>query len=231
MAIVFDAAVDGGFGGVSPLTFAHTCTGANRILHVLTYGVADNVTGVTYNGVAMTRIAIKRDNSNNGYVSLYELVNPASGTNNVAASFTGSQTSAQAMSHTGADSVQPDSSASGATANFATELDVATTVVASNCWLVGAFGATNGGMTMETGTTKRVDEGTTNFRCLVDSNGTVATGSRSLGVNSPANALNGVVASIVPFGGGGGGGITLVQLEKGPTRGFLRGMPGRISRE
>lgn len=229
MAIAFDAAVDGGFGGFTPLVFSHTCSGSNRILHVgAANDTGDFITGVTYNGVSMTLIAKVQIGSGVSWKYLYELINPASGAHSVSIGFSAGSPTGQAISHTGAQqSAQPDSFNTGSANNFSTQLDIATTVVASNCWLVGCFDASNGGMTGEVGTTVRVDEGSGGYRLLCDSNGVVGTGSQQLGVNVGSAALDGIVASIIPAAGGGGG-VTLAQLEKGPTRGVLRGMAGRI---
>ena len=51
----FDAAGSGPSTSATSLTWSHTCAGANRILFV---GFLSNgtVTGVTYNGVAMTQV-------------------------------------------------------------------------------------------------------------------------------------------------------------------------------
>lgn len=58
MAIAFDATTTSSLGSaVTSITFSHTCTGSNRILFVCTANNGGaNVTGVTYNGVAMTNI-------------------------------------------------------------------------------------------------------------------------------------------------------------------------------
>ena len=85
------------------LTFAHTCSGDNRILFVNYHSstTADYVTGITYNGTSMTKVAgtqVKGDH----YIGTYYLINPDSGSHNVVIS-AGSSDSirAHAISYTG----------------------------------------------------------------------------------------------------------------------------------
>jgi hypothetical protein len=58
MAIAFDASSVGhqDFGGT--MTISHTCTGSNLVLVAMAANAssADKVSGVTYNGTAMTRV-------------------------------------------------------------------------------------------------------------------------------------------------------------------------------
>lgn len=92
MAIpVFDAASTAEQTAGATLTWAHTCTGSNLYLVVaVTFDDSANggtVTGVTYNGVGMT--AIDNHNHTAGpQVHWYGLANPATGANNIIASFT-----------------------------------------------------------------------------------------------------------------------------------------------
>lgn len=88
MAIAFDASSKGiSLTDVTSLTLAHTCTGANLTLCVVVGigGNANTCTGVTYNGVAMT--LGKSINASNLQCYIYYLANPATGANNIVASF------------------------------------------------------------------------------------------------------------------------------------------------
>src|SRR5882724_8240704 len=89
MAISFDVAVNGSFASTT-LTWSHTCSGTNRYLVVLIRaGSADTLTGVTYNGVAMTplkKILVNTSGSVQDNFYVYGLANPASGANNIVAS-------------------------------------------------------------------------------------------------------------------------------------------------
>ena len=81
MAIAFDASSAGTSVTSTTQTLAHTCSGVNRILFVNT-GItsADTIPGITYNGVALTKIASV---INGRYFSLWYLIAPATGANNI----------------------------------------------------------------------------------------------------------------------------------------------------
>lgn len=136
MAITQDATAKSTSTAASSLTYSHTCTGSDRLLvlgGVTINDATDVVTGVTYNGVAMTRI------DSQGYAGVarayfYYLIAPASGANNVVVSFTGTTHNSQfqSISYTGAKQTgQPDASASNAAA-VATSVTNTLTTVANN---------------------------------------------------------------------------------------------------
>ncbi len=108
MALVFDNATQS-TSASSGFTFSLSNSSlANRVLivHVLMPGTVDDLTGVTYGGVAMTRVLVALDNSPSIPVTVYSyrLVAPATGVNNVAVTWNNSHTvSASAISFTGAD--------------------------------------------------------------------------------------------------------------------------------
>ena len=181
MAIAFDAAASGTVTGTS-LTYAHTCSGSNRILFV---GVdvfnpnTDDVTGVTYGGVAMTQIGtsvaidVQRD-------YLYYLINPPTGANNVVVSKTSSVAIRSASaSYTDANRLgQPDASGTNSAAT-ATSVAKALTTVADNCWMVSFVMNDANTSVVDTGTTLR---GTAAFHAIGDSNGVITpAGSYSMG--------------------------------------------------
>ena len=184
MAIAFDSATRATTGTGTSLTFSHTVSGSNRILVV---GVADNdattgdtITGVTYNGVAMSRISGGYGtNTDGGTVFLYYLVAPATGTHNVVVSCSSSHSlSALAASYTGAAQTgQPDANTAQST-SASTSINISLTSVADKCWAVIY---TKGGdyISASTGTTSRAD--TAEARKLGDLNGPITpAGSTSL---------------------------------------------------
>ena len=202
MAIAFDAVTDGGFGTVAGTTktFAHTCTGSDRILFVATAGgsgFTDDITGVTYNTVAMTlvnKVKIPGDR----YIYLWYLIAPATGSNNVVVttSTSGGFVGASATSYTGAkQSGQPDAN----TTNTVTgnSLTGTLTTIADNCWTVLA-GEQNGATpTAGTGSTLRT---TSQNPELFDSNGAITpAGSTSMTITgSSGNGMALVMASFAP---------------------------------
>jgi hypothetical protein len=157
MAIALDAATNGGFDGTSSLTFSHTCSGSDRVLFVgFVWSTSDDdVTGVTYNGVAMTLVA-KNLTGMNRY--LYRLVAPATGANNVVINTTNGHTIfAGAVSYTGADATQPSSATTNSSASGATSLLTSTTTTVDQAWVVLLEGSFNGNPEpgAGTGATKR----------------------------------------------------------------------------
>lgn len=209
MAIAFDAGTDGGyFATMNGSTFNHTVTGSNPILFVATFGNAggaDTVTGVTYNGVAMTRV----NGVSNGaarFSTMWMLPGCATGTNTVALSASVGDGGAVAVSYTGAaQSGQPDANKTGAV--LAASFDVSNSTVADNCWVVlgGRAEDSPGNITAHAGSTMRVNS--SGGLPFVDSNAAITpAGTKSLGWSSSnANGNSGVWVSFSPFTGGGGG--------------------------
>lgn len=152
MALAIDATSNSGdLTSVSSATWSHTCTGSNLILIVgaNSRGVKSDtnttVTGVTYNGVALTKIrADQIDGSSapdtfRGRSELWYLIAPATGAHNVVVTLTGTVTATGcgAVSFTGAiQGAGAIDAHNGATANTDTTPSVNVTVVASNCYLI-----------------------------------------------------------------------------------------------
>lgn len=143
--IEFDA-VSSDSGGGDSLTFAHTCSGSNRLL-VVGISISDSnsanrpVTSVTYNGVALTKIAsVDTGAGTSERVEMWYLINPASGEHNVIINTTGilNFISAGAISLTGAkQSGQPD--ASNTASDSSLEATVTVTTVANNSLVIDAL--------------------------------------------------------------------------------------------
>ena len=195
-------------GSPTSITFSHTCTGSNLILVVGAYTATatEYVTGITYNGEALTKITHLNPGGGDDTVMYYK-IGPATGANNIVVSqvLGNNFIWAAGESLTGAkQSAQPDSFATNSTfAGTSAGLTYTTTVVADNSWLSlitrGSANASAGA-----GTVLRQD-GTngTNAR-FWDSNATVASGSRSLVTNGDAGAYNsGIIISIAPAVSGG----------------------------
>lgn len=182
-------------------TFSHTCTGSNRILFVMAAGnggASNTILTVTYALAPMTSIGNIRIPSDR-WINLFYLIAPATGANNVvitasASSILGASTSFTGASQTG----QPDSSNSNS-GSAITSLTTSTTVVASNCWLVGIGGVSTGTPTGGSGTTIR----NSGFGVsTIDSNATVGTGSQSLILNNVSSRMAAFIASFSPVGAG-----------------------------
>lgn len=206
-AIAVDATSASNGTGLT-LTYSHTCTGSNLILvstgYLNTGASLDDVSGITYATVAET--LINKLLASGDYTYLFNLVAPATGANNVVVSITISlSVLSESVSYSGAaQSGQPDSQNATKVDNSGTSLTTSTTVVASNCWLVGHGRWDAGGIGAGTGTTFRKTQANTGSG-FFDSNGTVGTGSQSLQITGTAlsGGTSGVlnIASIAPAAG------------------------------
>lgn len=183
MAIAYDFSSTGNANPGTSVTVAHTCTGSDLLLLVgiLTNDTTDKVTGVTYNGVAMTRLAAYQAVTTNFFGFTYYLLAPATGANNIVASRSDSGLiGCMGASYTGvSQSGFPDSNASGTDA--AGNFSATTTVVAANCWLWANVRSNNNvsGITAGASTTIRQNVfGSAGV--MADSNAIVGTGAQSL---------------------------------------------------
>lgn len=94
--ITVDATSSGvstGFSAGTTLTFSHTCTGASKLVVSvqLWQDVAGTgtVSGITYNGVALTKIGEKRQASTSMQVEMWYLDAPAAGAHNIVVTISG----------------------------------------------------------------------------------------------------------------------------------------------
>jgi len=159
MAIAYDNASSARNSGSSSLTFSHTVSGSNRILVVQAAGGGQTVTGVTYNGVAMTQATF------NGVSPIYflytfYLIAPATGSNNVV--ITGSAVlwslalSGGAISITGGHQTAPlGATNTGQGLSSAPSISITTTT--NNSWIFDTAAVTASGLTLNVanGQTKR----------------------------------------------------------------------------
>jgi hypothetical protein len=162
-SIAFDATSSAATSSGTSLTFSHTTSGADRILlvgisEVEAGGAPDYITGVTYNGVSMTRVNTAVPASANWRGYIYALVNPASGTHNVVVS--ASQATyiiAIGASYTGvSQGSQPDVNTANTCPNFSTTCSVSVAPVNDGSWVIGLSNNSNGhDMTAGSGTSLR----------------------------------------------------------------------------
>jgi hypothetical protein len=146
MALAFDTAASSAL--VNPgtsVTWLHTCTGADGILFVACFGNnggAGNISGATYNGVAMTQIGAAVQVPADRWLYLFYLIAPATGAHSVVVSASASIALAGlSASYTGAKQTgQPDANSSSTTI-AATSFTLSQTTVAYGCWVVAFFKA------------------------------------------------------------------------------------------
>jgi hypothetical protein len=205
MAIAFDAASVGTSTTSTTQTWSHTCTGDNRILFVAG-GIPtnDTITGVTYAGVAMTKISGLQ---NGRWNYLWYLIAPATGANNIVVTTSASDIlRSVAASYTGVkQSGVPDATAEG---NYSTGANAdatqSVTTVADNCWIVAmGSGVQIGAGASTTQRAEVAEDGTGIF----DTNlALTPAGSHDIKVkntDSVTRTLSIIAASFAPFVEGG----------------------------
>lgn len=211
MAIAFDNSKGGLGGGAFP--FAYTCSGTSRLLIFTSVLISsgDNPPSPTYNGVALTQ-ASKLNFSGTSWMYVYYLLNPASGSNNIAITGTSPNVS-HIASYTGVSQAGfPDATATNS--GSSTSLSNQITTVLDNCWSVMAIASTNGGTV--TGGTNAVVRDSVNAvktACILDTN-TVIT--------PPAMTTQAcTVSGSNPFG--------IIQLSFAPMNTFTKTMSDAVS--
>ena len=207
-SIAFDESSQSLFSDATSTSHSHTASGSNRILIAGLYvGTSSDVSpSCSYGGSAMTQIGTQTQGSQRVY--LFYRIAPTAGSHSISCSWTGSLSGALfGASYTGAKQTgQPDSFAAGgqltSVGNYT--LNVYTTVSTANSWLVGFIRQdTNAsGSGPASGTTEREMYKPDVYKAegIVDSNGTVGTGSRSLGyIGNEAGVVQSlIVAAIAP---------------------------------
>lgn len=188
-------------------TLSYTCSGANRLLLVWIeeYGTnqSDNITGVTYNGVSMTRIAFPGVSGGSALRwYLYSLVAPATGTHDIVATGTisGDQIGIYAVSYTGCKQSAPEVVVTQSQ-NNTTPITLTLTTLTANAFFVG--GVVSDGATPNANSNCTViSNSTDNFNVFeYNSNPVVTPGSVSMVINvSSANSWStyGAAVSLAP---------------------------------
>lgn len=225
MAIAFDSASVGSNWASFTTSLSWSITvaaGSDKKLIVLAFMSNDFITGVTFNGVALTQD--HKFNSSAGWHYTYYLDNPASTTANVVISIGSGGAGCfgvagvwTGMAAGGHDSVGTNSGI------FVTSLTTSTTVVANGSWgILNLF--SNKDPSPGTGSVlarEQANDGEITL-ALYHSNADLAPGSRSMqATTGAATNLYGVMTSWAPAAGGGGGDVTLgiTGVSSGSTGG------------
>lgn len=206
MAIAFDSFSSSQITGTSHTsnTFSHTVTGSDTILFVIigTYNSTGGgkISGVTYNGTSMTRYGGEQPQQTNQQVSVYYLLNPSTGANNIVASFASqtyswiSAASYTGVSQTGFPDNQVDDTGMG------TSISSTLTPVASDTWLVMLV-MSNRAKSAGTGATLRGVSSSGQGTAIADSNGTVSGATTIALTQSPFDSWSYRTFSLAPAGG------------------------------
>ncbi len=204
-AIHYDTSADLGNTSGTTLTASYTATSTNPLLLVYIHGSTDtdNITSVTANGVAMTRI--ENPVFQGRYDYLY-YVTGVSGTFNIVITNNGSGDTyigALASSYAGVDQSGPESTNS-VTANSST-VAVPISTTANGSWQMGVFGGL--GYTLNSITNGTFRQPTTsNDNHTFDSNGPLTPAGTITFTGNYASSANhyGIVASFAPASGSSG---------------------------
>lgn len=194
MAIALDSttAESALISGAASGSFNFTNTAGNILIGTCITTVVS--TGMTYNGVAMSFVGRAARSDAGDFLEIYVLVSPATGLHSLAATF-GTNTVAvlTGTSYSGASTSQPDGSDFAVLVGSGTSATSNVTVTAANSWVFGFATADNGvGSLAGSGALTRVllrDSPNLGFAVL-DSNGTVATGSNAYGFTGAAAGSN-----------------------------------------
>lgn len=141
--IHFDAASSSGYeAALSTYSWSHTTTGTNRgLLVFVSIFASGTVTGITYNGVAMT--FVRSDANGVSRSEVWRLENPASGSNTVAVTLSASLTSiASAVSYFGVNQVNMVEANAGTNGVAGTPSQAVTTVTNLD-WVASGLSTAN----------------------------------------------------------------------------------------
>lgn len=174
--IAFDNALAGSFTAGATHTVAFTVgVAANYLLAgIVVVNATDILTGVTYNAVALTRLAVFNAGLTTGWIYIYGLANPTVGANNLVATCSGATVVAAHMaSYTNASGTQPNSTVSASALSSALIWTISTPTI-PGCWGVQFSRSSLGAVTMVAiGGTMRTTQLTDGVGSFVDTNGVI----------------------------------------------------------
>lgn len=200
MAIAVDATSEG-YANSTSLTYSHTCTGSDRVLTVAlwTFPSGDTVTGITYNGTAMTKLGTQSADAG-GYTNLWGIANPSTGANNIVISMSSSQVFATSASYTGCNTTTPFPDTEAGGSGSGTSLSASISISVNNSWLILAGRSPSRVPTAGANTIVRKTNGTSgDAGWLLDSGTAMGTGTQSLNWSySPSATTYHVIGSIAP---------------------------------
>jgi hypothetical protein len=205
---LFDAASNSGYqAAASTVSWSHTCTGTNRFLAVDVSRLGTpgtTVTGITYNGVALSQIGAKSSATDALKVDCWGLANPASGSNTIAVTLSGAAAFAgTAVSYTNVDQTTPTEAFNSATATNVGVADATVTVttVAANDWVHAALATDDAAVTANQ-TTRNNVTGAGGSGADEDTGPVVTPAATAMSYTNVGNAQTWVIAGygIRPFG-------------------------------
>lgn len=196
--------VVGGTGAT--YTVAYTVTGANSMLLVFptSYDTAGwTVSGVTYNGVAMTEVGSKISGGS-GYNSLYgfalPIASPDGSAHNIVVSQSGSTSYGfVAASYSGVVQALPEASSTAETTNSATWAGSVTTIT-NNAWVVAGYRSQGNVLpTVGANTIARVGLSGSDNNAILEYSSNPKTPAGSITLNISGNGVNAAWSNIGKF--------------------------------
>lgn len=158
--VTFDAASNSGYQAASAgYSWSHTCSGTQRALVVAVGMLApgQTVTGITYNGVALTLVNTE-SLGGVGRLEFWQLLAPATGAHTIAVTLSGSVVSASAaVSATGVGDIGNFAAEHATNGVAADDATVDVTTLADNALVIGAVVTTDGSVTVGAGQTSRAN--------------------------------------------------------------------------
>lgn len=197
MAVAFDTFTSGAIDGGTP-NLTHVVTGTNPFLIVGVEGEvsssANSISGVTYNGVAMTAVAAATNPTSGRWEQAFYLFAPATGSHTITVSTQGSGYIQYivAASYTGCPGTALDgstlSTGTGTTSDFANTITTAN----DNCWHIGYYANVTGRPFLAgTSTTRRGTGGDSNNGWFIGDNNAAITPAGSNTINAKVTSGSG----------------------------------------
>lgn len=203
MAIALDAVTSPQAVTGTILTFSHTVSGSDRILFVFGHdrsNTSTSVTGITYNGVAMTQINGVRCPTDR-FMTLWYLIAPDTGTNDVVVTSSESTNLRfAAASYTGAKQTgQPDGSDTSTGTSVST-ISTDITTVANGSWMIMFIKDNQGAITYTTSTGDTIRFNTdAGGQAFMDTGGAISpAGSNTMTMNGAGVNIGALAASFSP---------------------------------
>lgn len=220
MAIAYDTAATKYQGTGTTNTQALTLSGSADYLVAFVMVVGSKtVSGVTWNGTAMTQIGSPVTANGGGFACYaFHLVAPDTGTHDLVSTISASgETYLGGIAYSGAAQTgQPDAVAVSNPSSSASSLVQSLTTIADNSWTACCMLGDQGGVSAGAGSTTRGSVLNTAWG-IFDSNAAVTpAGSTSMTVNCTAStARTGIIISIAPFVAGGSPNYNVINFGAG----------------
>lgn len=162
-AIAFDASSSVNVSSsTSGQSWAHTCTGTNRLLFTGTFARTSEhtLTGVTYNSSSLTAIDSQQGYLNTDTIYTRYMVAPSTGSNNIATTYSAAGYGGSvATSYTGMkQSGQPEATVKDAGDGSSNNFSLTVTTTAADAWIIGVWQPADGTCSAGSNTTMRISD-------------------------------------------------------------------------